>query len=410
MNVLSGGKVPRVMSLKEVLVEWLAHQREVLVRRSQFRLDQIERRLEILAGYLIAFLNLDEVIRIIREEDEPKQVMIATFGLTDIQAEAILNMRLRSLRKLEEFELKKEFDQLSDERADKVALLGSPELQWSRVSAEVREVREAFSKKTKLGKRRTLFADAPEHSLGDIAVALIEKEPVTVVLSQKGFLRALKGHLSDLSNVTYKDGDKLKIAFPALTTDKLIFLSTNGRAFTLGADKLPGGRGQGDPIRLAIDLEDEADIVLGFVADASAKRLVVSSDGNGFVVSEGELLSGTRKGKQVLNVTGSVQLVRAERIAGGDTVAVVGENRKMVVFPLMQVPEMTRGKGVRLQRYKDGGLGDLKIFKLADGLVWTDTAGRVFNRTEADLMEWRGDRAQAGRLVPKGFPKSGRFT
>ncbi|WP_062212251.1 DNA topoisomerase IV subunit A [Aureimonas sp. AU12] len=410
MNVLSGGKVPRVMSLKEVLVEWLAHQREVLVRRSQFRLDQIERRLEILAGYLIAFLNLDEVIRIIREEDEPKQVMIATFGLTDIQAEAILNMRLRSLRKLEEFELKKEFDQLSDERADKVALLGSPELQWSRVSAEVREVREAFSKKTKLGKRRTLFADAPEHSLGDIAVALIEKEPVTVVLSQKGFLRALKGHLSDLSNVTYKDGDKLKIAFPALTTDKLIFLSTNGRAFTLGADKLPGGRGQGDPIRLAIDLEDEADIVLGFVADASAKRLVVSSDGNGFVVSESELLSGTRKGKQVLNVTGPVQLVRAERIAGGDTVAVVGENRKMVVFPLMQVPEMTRGKGVRLQRYKDGGLGDLKIFKLADGLVWTDTAGRVFNRTEADLMEWRGDRAQAGRLVPKGFPKSGRFT
>ncbi|WP_061932814.1 DNA topoisomerase IV subunit A [Aureimonas sp. AU22] len=409
MNVLSGGKVPRVMSLREVLVEWLAHQREVLVRRSQYRLDQIERRLEILGGYIIAFLNLDEVIRIIREEDEPKAVLMATFKLTDVQAEAILNMRLRSLRKLEEFELKREFDTLSEERAEKQALLGSTELQWAKVAGEIREVRETFSKKTRLGKRRTLFADAPEHSSDDIAVALIEKEPVTIVLSQKGFLRAMRGHLADLSGLTFREGDALKLSFPALTTDKLVFLSTNGRAFTLGADKLPGGRGHGDPIRLAIELEDDQDIALGFVPDPAGKRLLASSDGNGFVVAEGELVSSTRKGKQILNVAEPVRLLRAERVGAGDAVAVVGDNRKMLVFPLAQVPEMVRGKGVRLQRFKDGGLLDLKVFKSADGLTWTDPAGRVFNRSDAELMEWRGDRAQAGRLVPKGFPKSGRF-
>ncbi len=409
MNVLSGGKVPKVMSLREVLVEWLAHQREVLVRRSQYRLDQIERRLEILGGYIIAFLNLDEVIRIIREEDEPKAVLMTTFELTDVQAEAILNMRLRSLRKLEEFELKREFDTLSEERAEKQALLGSEPLQWDKVAGEIREVRETFSKKTKLGKRRTLFADAPEHSSDDIAVALIEKEPVTIVLSQKGFLRAMRGHLSDLSGLTFREGDGLKLAFPALTTDKLVFLSTNGRAFTLGADKLPGGRGHGDPIRLAIELEDDQDIALGFVPDPAAKRLLASSDGNGFIVAENELVSSTRKGKQILNVAEPVRLARAERIGEGDTVAVVGDNRKMLVFPLAQVPEMVRGKGVRLQRFKDGGLLDLKVFKLADGLAWTDPAGRVFTRSDADLLEWRGDRAQAGRLVPKGFPKSGQF-
>ncbi|WP_062011053.1 DNA topoisomerase IV subunit A [Aureimonas sp. AU4] len=409
MNVLSGGRVPKVLSLKEVLSEWLAHQREVLVRRSQFRLDQIERRLEILAGYLIAFLNLDEVIRIIREEDEPKQVMMRVFELTDMQAEAILNMRLRSLRKLEEFELRREFDALTAERAEKQALLGSVEMQWERVAAEVREVREAFSKKTRLGRRRTNFADAPGHTADDIAEALIEKEPITVVLSQRGFLRALKGHVADLSGLSFRDGDQLKLSFHALTTDKLVFLSTDGRAYTLNADKLPGGRGQGDPIRLAIDLEDSQDLVYGFVPDTASKRLIASTDGNGFVINEGELVSGMRKGKQVLNLTGPARLTVAERIHG-DTVAVIGENRKLAVFPLIQVPEMTRGKGVRLQRYKDGGLADLKTFRLADGLTWTDTAGRVFNRSEAELRDWYGDRAQAGRLVPKGFPKSGRFT
>ena len=408
MNVLSGGKIPRVMNLKEVLQEWLAHQREVLVRRARFRLDQIERRLEILSGYLIAFLNLDEVIRIIRSEDEPKPVLIAAFTLTDVQAEAILNMRLRSLRKLEEFELKREYDKLAEEKAEKEALLGSDSRQWAAISDEVREVAKTFSKKTKLGKRRTSFADAPSHNLDDLNVAFIEREPITVVLSQKGFLRSLRGHVADLSTLAFKEGDSLKLGFPAQTTDKLVFLSTDGRAYTLGADKLAGGRGQGEPIRLAFELEDAADIVLGFVAVPTRQRLLASSDGNGFRISEAEMLSSTRKGKQLLNLAGKTRLHLAA-IVEGDTVAVVGENRKMVVFPLVQVPEMTRGKGVRLQRYKDGGLSDLRIFAIEGGLTWQGAGGRSFHRSAEELFEWRTDRGLAGRLVPNGFPKSNRF-
>jgi topoisomerase-4 subunit A len=408
MNVLSQGKIPRVMNLKEVLQEWLAHQREVLVRRARFRLDQIERRLEILSGYLIAFLNLDEVIRIIRSEDEPKPVLIAAFALTDVQAEAILNMRLRSLRKLEEFELKREYDTLAEEKAEKEALLGSGELQWSAISAEVRAVGKTFSKKTKLGKRRTDFADAPNHNLDDLNVAFIEREPITVVLSQKGFLRSLRGHVADLSTLAFKEGDSLKLGFPAQTTDKLVFLSTDGRAYTLGADKLAGGRGQGEPIRLAFELEDAADIVLGFVAVPTRQRLLASSDGNGFRIIEAEMLSSTRKGKQLLNLSGTTRL-RLAAVVEGDTVAVVGENRKMVVFPLVQVPEMTRGKGVRLQRYKDGGLSDLKIFSIDGGLTWQGAGGRSFHRSAEELFEWRTDRGLAGRLVPNGFPKSNKF-
>jgi topoisomerase IV subunit A len=409
MNVLSGGKVPRVMSLKDVLAEWLAHQREVLVRRSRFRLAQIERRLEILSGYLIAFLNLDEVIRIIREEDEPKTELMRTFELTDTQAEAILNMRLRSLRKLEEFELKREFDTLTEEKAEKEALLASDERQWAGIAAEVREVRETYSKKTKIGRRRTLFADAPNRALDDITVALIEKEPITVVLSKKGFLRGMKGHLADFSSLAFREGDGLQLAFHAMTTDKLLFLSTGGRAFTHGADKLPGGRGQGEPIRLAFELEDDQDIALAFVADPERRRLLVSSDGNGFVASEADMLANTRKGKQLMNVAGKTKLALAAPVGIGDHVAIVGENRKLLVFPLVQVPQMTRGKGVRLQRYKDGGLSDARVFAMADGLTWTDSAGRSFTRSETELLEWRGDRAQAGRLVPKGFPKTNRF-
>ncbi|MBC8128765.1 MAG: DNA topoisomerase IV subunit A [Rhizobiaceae bacterium] len=409
MNVLSGGKVPRVMTLKEVLAEWLAHQREVLVRRARFRLDQIERRLEVLSGYLIAFLNLDEVIRIIRTEDEPKPVLVETFTLTEVQAEAILNMRLRSLRKLEEFELKREFDTLSDEKADKEALLASNAKQWAGIAAEVREVAKAFSKKTKLGKRRTTFANPPARNLDDLNVALIEREPVTVVLSRKGFLRSLRGHVADLGSLAFKEGDGLKLAFPAMTTDKILFLSTDGRAFTMSADKLAGGRGQGEPIRLAFELEDAADIALGFVAVPTRRRLLASSDGNGFLVSEGEMLSATRKGKQLMNLSPGAVLKMAVP-ADGDTVAVVGDNRKMVVFPLIQVPEMTRGKGVRLQRYKDGGLADLKIFSIADGLSWQGSGGRSFVRSADDLFEWRSDRGLAGRMVPNGFPKSNRFT
>lgn len=409
MNVLSGGKVPKVMSLKDVLIEWLAHQREVLVRRARYRLGQIERRLEVLAGYLIAFLNLDEVIRIIREEDEPKAVLIRTFELTDVQAEAILNMRLRSLRKLEEFELRREFDRLTEEKAEKEALLASDDQQWSSVAGEIREVRETYSKKTKLGRRRTLFADAPNRALDDIAVALIEKEPVTVVLSKKGFLRGMRGHLADFSTLTFKEGDGLKLAFHAMTTDKLVFLSTGGRAFTLGADKLPGGRGQGEPIRLAFDFDDEQDIAIAFVSDPDRRRLLVSSDGNGFIVAEADMLSATRKGKQLMNLSGKTALALAPTVDEGDHVAIVGENRKLLVFPLAQVAQMARGKGVRLQRYKDGGVSDAKVFGMAGGLVWSDSAGRMFTRSEAELLEWRGDRAQAGRLVPKGFPKTNKF-
>ncbi|SJZ86013.1 DNA topoisomerase IV subunit A [Consotaella salsifontis] len=408
MNVLSGGKVPKVLSLKEVLTEWLAHQREVLVRRTQFRLDQIERRLEIVAGYLIAFLNLDEVIRIIREEDEPKAELRRVFELTDLQAESILNMRLRSLRKLEEMELKREHEALTIEKAEKEALLASEEQQWEGVAGEVREVRETFSKKTKLGRRRTLFAEAPNRGMEEIAEALIEREPVTVVLSEKGFLRGLKGHLSDFSGLSFREGDALRVAFPAMTTDKLVFLTNGGRAYTIGADKLPGGRGQGEPIRLAFDMENEQDVVTGFSASAEAKRLLVSSDGTGFVIREAEMLSSTRKGKQVMNVGDKMRLVACVPVTG-DSVAIVGENRKMLVFPLIQVPEMTRGRGVRLQRYKDGGVSDVKTFAMGEGLIWHDVAGREFRRSEDDLIEWRGDRAQAGRMVPKGFPKSGKF-
>ncbi|GGD85942.1 DNA topoisomerase 4 subunit A [Aureimonas endophytica] len=408
MNVLSGGKVPRVLNLREVLTEWLAHQREVLLRRTRFRLAAIERRMEVLGGYIIAFLNLDEVIRIIREEDEPKPVLMRRFELTDVQAEAILNMRLRSLRKLEEFELKREHDALGEEKREREALLGSEALQWSALDAEVREVRETFSKKTRIGKRRTTFAVAPARALEDINNAFIEREPVTVVLSQKGFLRALKGHVADLSTLSFKEGDGLAFAFPAMTTDKIVFLSSDGRAYTLSADKLAGGRGQGEPIRLAIELDDAAQIVLGFVSVPDRKRLVAASDGSGFVVPEAELLSGTRKGRQVLNVGPGVTLKLAVP-AEGDTVAIVGDNRKMLVFPLSQVMEMSRGKGVRLQRYKDGGLSDARVFQLAEGLTWQGAGGRSFHRSAEELFEWRGDRAQAGRMVPNGFPKSNRF-
>ncbi|MER0238169.1 DNA topoisomerase IV subunit A [Fulvimarina sp. MAC8] len=409
MNVLSGGKVPKVLSLKEVLSEWLAHQREVLERRARHRLAQIERRLEILSGYLIVFLNIDDVIRIIREEDEPKQELMRFFTLSEVQAEAVLNMRLRSLRKLEEFELRREFDQLTEEKAEKEALLGSTEKQWSAVADEVRAVRETFSKKTKLGKRRTRFADAPDHDIGDITTALIEKEPVTIVLSNKGFLRGMKGHLADFSNLTFREGDGLNIAFHAMTTDKLLFVSKHGRVFTMQADKLPGGRGQGDPIRLAFDLDDKDDIAAAFTAEPDRKRLMVSSEGTGFVATEGDMISGTRKGKQLMNVGKGSAVELAREVGEGDMVAIVGENRKLLVFPLSQVPQMARGKGVRLQRYKDGGVSDAKIFKLAEGLTWSDSAGRAFLRSDQELMEWKGDRAQAGRLVPKGFPKTNKF-
>ncbi|AOF92103.1 DNA topoisomerase IV subunit A [Sinorhizobium sp. RAC02] len=409
MNVLSMGRVPRVMGLRDVLVEWLAHRRDVLQRRSRHRLAAIDRRLEILGGYLVAYLNLDEVIRIIREEDEPKVSLMETFSLTDVQAEAILNMRLRSLRKLEEFEIRTEFDTLSKEKAEIEALLASDEKQWQTVAWEIGEVRKKFAKATELGRRRTQFASAPEADVEAIQQAMIEKEPVTVVISEKGWIRALKGHMADTSGLQFKEGDALKVAFPAQTTDKVLIVTTGGKVFTLGADKLPGGRGHGEPLRIMVDMENDQAVLTAFVHDASRKVIIASQAGNGFIVSETEMVANTRKGKQVMNVgmPDEAKLVVPVR---GDHVAVVGENRKMLVFPLAQMPEMSRGKGVRLQRYKDGGISDLRCFALADGLTWDDSAGRNFVRTKDELAEWLADRATAGRTVPKGFPRSGKFS
>ncbi|MEO5324369.1 DNA topoisomerase IV subunit A [Mesorhizobium sp. CC13] len=408
MNVLSRGKVPNVLSLKSVLQEWLEHRRDVLVRRSQFRLGEIERRLEILGGYLIAYLNIDEVIRIIREEDEPKQVMMARWDLTDTQAEAILNMRLRALRKLEEFEIRKEYDALSAEKKQIEALLSSEGKQWQTIKWEVANVRKHYGLDTELGRRRTEFTAAPEHDLTDIHHAMIEKEPVTVVVSEKGWLRAMKGHLADHSQLSFKEGDSLKLAFHAQTTDKILVFTTGGKFYTIGADRLPGGRGHGEPIRIIVDMENDQDIVTAFVHEPKRKLLLVSHEGNGFVVPEDEVIANTRKGKQVMNVKTPDEAKLCVPLLG-DHLAIVGENRKMLVFALQEIPEMTRGKGVRLQKYKDGGVLDVKAFAMETGLTWQDSAERTFTRTREELAEWIGARATAGRMVPKGFPRTGRF-
>ena len=408
MNVLSKGIVPKVMNLSEVLREWLDHRREVLVRRSAFRLAQIKHRLEVLEGYLVAYLNLDEVIRIIRYEDEPKQELMKTFSLTDLQAESILNMRLRSLRKLEEFEIRKEHDTLSAEMAEIEALLGSEDKQWKMVSWQIKEVRKTFGPETPLGKRRTGFADAPDHDVEDIQQSMIEREPITVVVSEKGWIRALKGHVSDYTTLTFKTDDGLKMAFHAETTDKILVFSTGGKFYTLGADKLPGGRGHGEPIRLMVDMDNAQDIVTVFVHKPGRKLLIASTDGRGFVVPESEVIANTRKGKQVLNVDGTEE-ARICVEAAGDLVAVIGQNRKFLIFPAEQIPEMTRGKGVRLQRYKDGGPSDIRFFTTADGLTWMDSSGRSYTRSIDELRAWVAERGQAGRLPPDKFPKTNSF-
>jgi topoisomerase-4 subunit A len=408
MNVLSRGRVPNVLSLKEALAEWLAHRREVLQRRSRHRLGEIERRLEILGGLLIAYLNIDEVIRIIREEDEPKQVMMARWDLTDLQAESILNMRLRNLRKLEEFEIRKEFDGLTEEKKQIEALLASEPKQWQMIAYQIRLIRDKFGPETALGRRRTSFADAPDVDVEEIHNAMVEKEPITVVVSDKGWLRAMKGHLSEFDSLTFKEGDKLKMAFHAQTTDKVLLFSTGGKFFTIGADRLPGGRGHGEPVRLIVDMENDQDIATAFIFQGGRKLLLASHQGYGFVVPEDELVANTRKGRQVMNVKTPDEAQMAIFVEG-DHVAVIGENRKLLVFPLDQLAEMTRGKGVRLQRYKDGGLADIKTFSLADGLTWQDSSSRTFTRPKEELTEWLGDRAQAGRMAPKGFPRTGKF-
>ncbi|MDR3407687.1 MAG: DNA topoisomerase IV subunit A [Methylovirgula sp.] len=408
MNVLVDGVVPRVVSLKEALRQWLDHRRVVLQRRSRFRLEEIAHRLEVVAGMLIVFLNLDEVIRIIREEDEPKNVLKATFELTEVQANYILDTRLRSLRRLEEMGLRREFDELTKEKSDIDKLLADDAKQWKVIGIELRDLKKKFGQDTALGKRRTQFAEAPEVADLDLATAMIEREPVTVVVSEKGWVRALKGHVEDLSSLQFKGDDRLKLSFFTETTEKILVFATDGRIFTLEASKLPGGRGQGEPLRLMVDIGEGEDIVSVFPYVAGEKMLVASSDGRGFIAPTDEMIGGTRKGKILLNrdLPAEAAIVTP---AAGDHVAVIGQNRKLLVFPIDQMPEMARGKGVRLQRYRDGGISDAKVFGKSEGLSWKDSAGRTFTVAMRDLREWVGNRAEAGRLPPKGFPKNNKF-
>ncbi|MCZ8262004.1 MAG: DNA topoisomerase IV subunit A [Beijerinckiaceae bacterium] len=407
MNVLIDGKVPKVVGLSEALRAFIDHRRDVLLRRSRWRLGKIEARLEILGGLLVAFLNLDEVIRIIREEDEPKPVLMKRFDLTDVQANAILDTRLRQLRKLEEMELRTEHDELSKEKASIEALLGSEARQWKTVRWEVSEVAKAFSKDTPLGRRRSDFGTASDVPV-DVTEALIEREPITVVVTKKGWIRALKGHGVDLTNLQYKGDDAFAFAFPTETTAKVLLLASDGKAFTLDASKLPGGRGFGEPIRLMVDLDADSEIMAAFPYMPGQKRIVVAKDARGFIVAADDLVANTRKGRQVMNVDGA-RLWLAVPVEG-DMVAVIGENRKLLAFPLSEMPEMPRGKGVRVQRYKEGGLADLRTFSSETGLTWQDSAGRTFTLKGDDLKEWLGHRAESGRLPPKGFPRSNRFT
>ena len=394
MNVLVKGRIPQVLGLAEALREWLDHRREVLLRRSKHRLGEIEHRLEMLGGYLVAYLNLDKVIKIIRKEDEPKPVLMKTFKLSDVQADAILNMRLRNLRRLEEMEIRAEDKALREERTKLKSLIGSTAQQWKTISGQIKELKDKFGPKTEIGKRRTTFGIAPAHDEAAIEEAMVVREPITVVVSEKGWIRALRGHVSDLSGVIFK-------------TAKVMIFGSNGRFYTIEASKLPGGRGHGEPVRLFIDLED-ADVVAALAYQGGRKFLVASYTGNGFVVAEDECLGTTRKGKQILNLKAPDKAC-AMTTVDGELAAAIGANRKMVIFPLDQVPEMGRGRGVRLQRYKEKGLSDVTTFKAEEGLSWIDTAGRSFTQPMKELKDWRGNRADAGRIAPKGFPKNNKF-
>ena len=407
MNVLVKGRVPQVLGLAEALREWLDHRREVLLRRSKHRLAEIEHRLEVLGGYLVAYLNLDKVIKIIRKEDEPKPVLMKTFKLSEVQAEAILNMRLRNLRKLEEMEIRAEDKALREERTKLKSLIGSPAQQWKTIAGQIKELKNTFGPKTDLGRRRTTFGIAPAHDEAAIEEAMVVREPITVVVSEKGWIRALRGHVTDLSGVTFKTDDDLKFAFPTETTAKILIFGSNGRFYTIEASKLPGGRGHGEPVRLFIDLED-ADVVAALAYQGGRKFLVASYGGNGFVVPEDDVLGTTRKGKQVLNLKAPDKAAAMTTI-DGELAAAIGANRKMVIFALSQVPEMGRGRGVRLQRYKEKGLSDVTTFKADDGVSWVDGAGRSFTLAMKELKDWRGNRADAGRIAPKGFPKNNKF-
>jgi topoisomerase-4 subunit A len=407
LNVLDATRTPGVMSLKQALTAWLAFQFEVLVRRSQVRIGKIDERLELLEGFLIAFLNLDRVIEIIRTEDEPKPVMIAEFGLTDRQAEAILNMRLRQLRRLEEMEIAKERDALAKERDELEKLIESPARQRTRLKRDLAAVKEKFG-----DERRTRVEEASATREIDWS-AMIEKEPITVILSQRGWIRAMKGHLAleQVGELKWREGDGPFIHFHAQTTDRLALFASNGRVYTLGGDKLPSARGFGEPVRLFIDLDAEVDIVQLLVVRPDLKLLVASSDGKGFLTSGEATLAETRKGKQLVNLRSGAKVARVRAVPdGADSVAVVGENRKMVVFALVELPELARGQGVTLQRYRDGGLSDAIAFRLEDGLSWALGGESGRTRTETELSSWRAARGAAGRMPPIGFPRGNRFT
>ena len=411
LNVLDATRTPRVLGLKTVLVEWLRHQIDVLVKRAQHRLDKIAARLELLDGYIIAYLNLDRVIEIIRTEDEPKEVMMAEFGLNDRQAEAILNMRLRSLRKLEEMELRREHSELLKERDELTRLVESPARQRTRLKKDLADLRKRYSPESDFGRRRTLVEEAaPAREIP--LEAMIEREPITVILSERGWIRAMSGHrdLASADTLKFKEGDGPMIAFHAQTTDKLLLATETGRIFTLGADKLPGGRGFGDPVRSLVDMDGTGNIVALLPARVGGELLLASSDGRGFVATVADVIAETRKGKQVVNIRTGAKLSVVHPIAPeADSVAVVGENRKLLVFSLIEMPRMARGQGVQMQRYRDGGLSDAIAFRLSDGLSWAmgGESGRV--RTEADMTPWRVARGAAGRMPPTGFPRDNRF-
>ena len=411
MNVLDADRTPRVLSLKEVLTRWIRHQIEVLVRRAQHRLGKIDDRIELLDGYLIAYLNLDRVIEIIRTEDEPKPVMMAEFALNDRQAEAILNMRLRSLRRLEEYEIKTEREKLAAEREGLAALIESPARQKTKLRKDLAALRVTYGPDTVIGKRRTLIAEAAAPK--DIPLeAMIEREAITIIMSQRGWVRAMKGHvaLDNAEALKFKEGDGPAFAFHAQTTDKILLAAEDGRFFTLGGDKLPGGRGFGEPVRLMIDLPDGVGIVNLFPAKADERILLAASDGKGFIASSSDVVAETRKGRQVVNVRTGAKLAVARIVGTGhDYAAVVGDNRKLVVFPLDELPEMTRGQGVSLQKYRDGGLSDATSFRFEEGLSWAMGGETGRTRTEADLTLWRVARGAGGRMPPTGFPRDNRF-
>ncbi|MEJ2119213.1 MAG: DNA topoisomerase IV subunit A [Alphaproteobacteria bacterium] len=405
MNVLDATGTPRVMNLREVLQSFLDHRHDVLVRRTEHRLEKIARRLEILRGYIIAYLNIDEVIRIIREEDEPKKVMMKKWKLSDIQAEAILNMRLRALRKLEEIEIREELGALEAEEKD-LKRLKDEKRRWTVIADQIRETGKRFGGDDALGRRRTDMGEAPSAEIIPIETVM-EVEPVTVLCSAKGWIRARTGHLEPDAEAKYKEGDAEQFRIHAQTSDRLIAFASNGRFYTIGVDKLPGGRGHGEPLRLMVNIGNAEEIVALMVHKPGRKLIVASSDGRGFIVPEDEVVAQTRNGKQILNL-GSDAEAQACSVAEGDHVAVIGENRKLLIFPVEQLPEMNRGRGNRLQRYKDGGLSDVKVFTLAEGLAWHG-GSRTRTLTKAELKNWLGSRAQAGRLPPQGSPRNNKF-